>query len=625
MKISSVHANFSTHDVSNQATPLENYNAYQTDIALQHMVAREGGDFAGNNLTELGALVGGELIALGQTANLNKPTLRIFDRFGHRLDQVEFHPAYQRLMQLGVAHGVPNFAWRNETTAGAHVARAAMTYLFGQQEQGTLCPMTMTYASVPALRQHSAIAERWLPRILSKQYDSRFIAPHLKTGCTIGMGMTEKQGGSDVRANTTKAHAVSNEGAGEWYELVGHKWFFSAPMSDAFLVLAQSARGLSCFLLPRILDSGDVNAIRIQRLKDKLGDWSNASSEVEFHGATAQMLGEEGRGIATILEMVALTRQDCMIGSASIMRSALVQAIHHARWRKAFGKLLIDQPLMQNVLADLSLESEAAMVFALRVARAVDRSPHDAREAAFARIATAIGKYWVCKRTPAFVNEAQECLGGAGYVEESILPRLYRQAPLNSIWEGSGNIQCLVWTCCAHSRASRKRVMPCMQNSRLRADNMRCSTRKSPPYRKNLPLPKIWKCVHEVWLSGSRWRYKRGLCCAERLMRLSAMLPIVFVVRVWAIGAQFSSAHWLRIFRRQRLLSARLSNKCALSFNLRGIVIKLLANNFFILPSLNGNLIKCSLLPRAVSNFKHPMNHDAIIFIRQHLSERGAN
>jgi putative acyl-CoA dehydrogenase len=443
MKISSVHAEFSTHDVSNQATPLESYNAYQTDPALQRAVAREGGDFAASNLAEMGALAGGEAIALGQTANINKPTLRAFDRFGHRIDQVEFHPAYHRLMQLGIAHGVPNFAWRNETTVGAHVARAALTYLFGQAEQGTLCPMTMTYASVPALRQHSAIAERWLPRILSAQYDSRFIAPHLKTGCTIGMGMTEKQGGSDVRANTTKAHAIGNEGAGEWYELVGHKWFFSAPMCDAFLVLAQSTRGLSCFLLPRILDSGDVNAIRIQRLKDKLGDWSNASSEVEFHGAAAQMLGDEGRGIATILAMVALTRQDCMIGSASIMRSALVQAIHHARQRKAFGKLLIDQPLMQNVLADLVLESEAAMRFALRVARAVDRSPYDAHEAAFARIATAIGKYWVCKRTPAFVNEAQESLGGAGYVEESILPRLYRQAPLNSIWEGSGNIQCL--------------------------------------------------------------------------------------------------------------------------------------------------------------------------------------
>jgi putative acyl-CoA dehydrogenase len=443
MKYSSSHANFFTHDVSNQATPLENYNAYQTDIALQQAVARDGSDFAANNLTEMGALVGGELITLGQTANINKPTLRTFDRFGHRIDQVEFHPAYHRLMQLGIAHGVPNFAWRNEVTSGAHVARAALMYLFGQAEQGTLCPMTMTYASVPALRQHSAIAERWLPRILSTQYDLRFIAPHLKTGCTIGMGMTEKQGGSDVRANTTKAHAISNEGAGEYYELVGHKWFLSAPMCDAFLVLAQSPRGLSCFLLPRILDNGDVNAIRIQRLKDKLGDWSNASSEVEFHGATAQMLGEEGRGIATILEMVALTRQDCIIGSASIMRSALVQAIHHARQRKAFGKLLIEQPLMQNVLADLALESEAAMLFAMRVARAVDRSHLDAHEAAFARVATAIGKYWICKRTPALVNEAQEALGGAGYVEESILPRLYRQAPLNSIWEGSGNIQCL--------------------------------------------------------------------------------------------------------------------------------------------------------------------------------------
>ena len=246
-----------------------------------------------------------------------------------------------------------------------------------------------------------------------------------------------------MRANTTRATAIAAEGPGEWYQLVGHKWFLSAPMCDAFLVLAQSARGLSCFLLPRFAPDGRVNAIRIQRLKDKLGDWSNASSEVEFQGALAQMIGEEGRGVATILEMVALTRQDCMIGSSGVMRQALVQAIHHARHRKAFGKLLIDQPLMRNVLADLALESEASMALTLRVARAVDRSPHDAAEAAFARIATAIGKYWICKRCPPFVNEAQECLGGAGYVEESILPRLYRQAPLNAIWEGSGNIQCL--------------------------------------------------------------------------------------------------------------------------------------------------------------------------------------
>ncbi len=434
---------FSTHDVLNQPTPLENYNAYTSDAALRQALKQEGGGWADDPLSTYGALAGGEMIALGFAANENRPRLKPVDRFGHRIDQVEFHPAYHHLMKLGVKHGVPNFAWRHEDRAGAHVARAAMMYLHAQPDQGTCCPLTMTYASLPVLRQHPAIAAQWLPKIFSAEYDPRFIPAAEKTGVTLGMGMTEKQGGSDVRANTTRAHAVAAEGPGEWYELVGHKWFFSAPMCDAFLVLAQSARGLSCFLLPRFSPDGGLNAIRIQRLKDKLGDWSNASSEVEFHGALAQMIGEEGRGVATILEMVALTRQDCMIGSSGVMRQALVQAIHHTRQRKAFGKLLVEQPLMQNVLADLVIESEAAMALTLRVAHAVDRSPHDAGEAAFARIATAIGKYWVCKRCPPFVNEAQECLGGAGYVEESILPRLYRQAPLNSIWEGSGNIQCL--------------------------------------------------------------------------------------------------------------------------------------------------------------------------------------
>ena len=434
---------FITHEVLNQPDALEQYNAYTTDPALRACVRLHGAGWADAELTGYGALAGGEMIGLGIAANENKPRLRPVDRFGHRLDQVEFHPAYHRLMELGVAHGVSNFAWRQADRPGAQVARAAMMYLHTQPDQGTCCPLTMTYASVPVLRQHDAIARQYLPLVLSQQYDARFLPAAGKTGVTIGMGMTEKQGGSDVRANTTRATAMAAEGPGEWYQLVGHKWFLSAPMCDAFLVLAQSARGLSCFLLPRFAPDGRVNAIRIQRLKDKLGDWSNASSEVEFQGALAQMIGEEGRGVATILEMVALTRQDCMIGSSGVMRQALVQAIHHARHRKAFGKLLIDQPLMRNVLADLALESEASMALTLRVARAVDRSPHDAAEAAFARIATAIGKYWICKRCPPFVNEAQECLGGAGYVEESILPRLYRQAPLNAIWEGSGNIQCL--------------------------------------------------------------------------------------------------------------------------------------------------------------------------------------
>jgi putative acyl-CoA dehydrogenase len=434
---------FVTHDVENQPPPLAPYDAYATDPALREMLHREGGGWAEAEVSKFGPVVGGEMVELGFLANENRPKLKLFDRHGHRLDQVEFHPAYHRIMQLGIAYGVPNFAWRHEKTPGAHVARAALAYLHGQPEQGASCPLTMTYACVPTLRHQPALAREWLPRITSLEYDSRFIPAVQKSGVTIGMGMTEKQGGSDVRSNTTRAYAVGARGPGQFYELVGHKWFFSAPMCDAFLVLAQTDGGLSCFLLPRFTPDGEVNAIRIQRLKEKLGNWSNASSEVEFHGALATMVGEEGRGVAAILEMVALTRQDCMIGSAGLMRQALVQAIHHARHRKTFGKRLIEQPLMQNVLADLALESEAALALTMRVARAVDASARDAHEAAFARAATAIGKYWICKRCPPFVNEAQECLGGAGYVEESIMARLYREAPLNSIWEGSGNIQCL--------------------------------------------------------------------------------------------------------------------------------------------------------------------------------------
>ena len=434
---------FNTHEVTNQVPLLLPYDAYASDAALQAAVAHEGGAWAGKRFSNLGVAVGGEMMALGFLANENKPVFKPFDRFGHRIDDVQFHPSYHRLMQLGVQHGVANFSWQHADQSGAHVARAALMYLYSQADQGTSCPLTMTHASIPVLRQSPVLAEQWLPRILSAEYDGRHAPAWEKQGNTIGMGMTEKQGGSDVRANTTRAYAVGASGPDHLYELVGHKWFMSAPMCDAFLVLAQTERGISCFLMPRFAPDGERNAIRIQRLKDKLGDWSNASSEVEFHGALAWMVGEEGRGIATIIEMVALTREDCMIGSAAIMRQALVQVIHHCRHRKAFGKTLTEQPLMQMVLADLALESEAAMAFSLRVARAIDGSTHDPQEAAFARVATAIGKYWICKRCPPFVNEAQECLGGAGYVEESILPRLYRQAPLNSIWEGSGNIQCL--------------------------------------------------------------------------------------------------------------------------------------------------------------------------------------
>ena len=436
-------AAFLTHQVENQPPPLTPYNVWATDLPLREAIAREGGGWAESEIAAYGAVVGGELMTLGVLANENKPKFKPFDRYGHRIDEVEFHPAYHRIMELGIAHGVPNYAWRHEARPGAHVARMGLSYLHNQADQGTSCPLTMTYACVPALRHQPDLATVWLPQVTSTQYDVRFIPAAQKTGVTIGMGMTEKQGGSDVRANTTRAYPVGARGAGQLYELVGHKWFFSAPMCDAFLVLAYTDSGMSCFLLPRFALNGDLNAIRIQRLKDKLGDWSNASSEVEFQGALATMIGEEGRGVATILEMVALTRQDCMIGSASLMRQALVQGIHHTRYRRAFGKFLIDQPLMKNVLADLALESEAHTALTARVSRAIDASARNSTEAAFARIATAIGKYWICKRAAVFVNEAQECLGGAGYVEESTLPRLYRQAPLNSIWEGSGNIQCL--------------------------------------------------------------------------------------------------------------------------------------------------------------------------------------
>ncbi|MEO6953633.1 MAG: isovaleryl-CoA dehydrogenase [Polyangia bacterium] len=434
---------FVTHTVENQATPLVPYDAYATDAPLIEALCREGAAWAAPDVGKLGPVAGGELAMLGFLANENKPKLRTFDSRGNRIDEVEFHPAYHRIMELGIEHGVPSYAWKNADTAGAHVARAALMYLYGQPEQGCCCPLTMTYASVPALRHQPELAEQWLPRITSTEYDARFIPAWDKRGNTIGMGMTEKQGGSDVRANTTRAQPLGKSGPGALYELVGHKWFMSAPMCDAFLVLAKAEGGLSCFLLPRFTPEGTLNAIRIQRLKDKLGNWSNASSEVEFLGAQAWLIGEEGRGVPTILEMVSLTRQDCIIGSSAIMRQALVQAIHHTRTRKAFGRTLAEQPLMQNVLADLALESEAHVALMMRVARAVDGSAREPKEAAFARIATAIGKYWVCKRCVPFVNEAQECLGGIGYVEESILPRLLREAPLNSIWEGSGNIQCL--------------------------------------------------------------------------------------------------------------------------------------------------------------------------------------
>ena len=429
---------FDTHQVGNQPPAFFPRDLWQDDIALRDAALREGAGALVEQVATYGALAGDALPALADEAHRDRPRLRVYDRFGHRIDRVEFNPAYHQVMDAAISHGVASLPWA-QPQAGAHVARAALSYLHYQVEPGSSCPLTMTHAAVPVLQREPAL-HAWVRKAATPEYDPRDVPMGEKAGVTIGMGMTEKQGGSDVRANTTVARPLA--AAGE-YTLVGHKWFFSAPMCDAFLVLAQAPDGLSCFLLPRWRPDGSRNALRIMRLKDKLGDWSNASSEVEFEGAWAQRVGEEGRGVATIIEMVMFTRLDCMVGSAGLMRMALAQATHHARHRSAFGKRLIEQPLMRRVLADLSLELEAATAFAFRVAGAVDRAAHDANEAAFARIATAIGKYWICKRAPVFVNEAQECLGGAGYVEESGMPRLYRQAPLNSIWEGSGNIQCL--------------------------------------------------------------------------------------------------------------------------------------------------------------------------------------
>lgn len=425
-----------THSVTNQPPALADYNAFETDRALKAALLREGSDWGQAAASAYGAIAGSELLELGFAANENPPKLRTFDRYGARIDEVEFHPAYHRAMQLAKEHGLHALSWTAERP-GAQVVRSALYYLHGQFEAGTACPITMTHAAIPVLARHRPIGGRWLAGVLAAAYDSRALPAADKTGLTVGMGMTEKQGGSDVRSNTT----VATPAGGGRFHLRGHKWFFSAPMCDLFLVLARDAEGLSCFVLPRWTADGQRNAIEIQRLKDKLGDRSNASSEVEFRDAEAWRIGEPGRGVATIIEMVAQTRLDCMLGSAALMRQASIQAIHHARYREAFGQRLIDAPLMQEVLADLALESEAAIALAMRLARAFEAA--DAHETQLARLATPVGKYLICKTAPAMINEAQECLGGAGYVEESILARLYRQAPLNSIWEGSGNIQCL--------------------------------------------------------------------------------------------------------------------------------------------------------------------------------------
>lgn len=428
-----------THVVHNQAPPLINYNLYSADSVLQEAVRREGADWAVARLFEFGQLAGTDaMIRWANQSNEYPPVLHTHNRYGERIDEVEFHPAWHELMKTSIKWEMHSLPWV-ERRPGAHVARAALMFLDSQNETGHGCPISMTYSVVPALRWQPDIAELWLPWILTNTYDCRFIPADKKSGVIFGMGMTEKQGGSDVRANSTRAVPASSSGPGQEYLLTGHKWFCSAPMSDAFLVLAQAKNGLSCFLLPRWTPDGQRNRIGIQRLKDKLGNRSNASSEVEFDDASAYLIGEEGQGTRVILDMVNHTRLDCSLSSAALMRQALVQAVHHIRYRHAFGKRLIDQPLMVNVAADLALESEAATILFMRLARAYD----DEGQSAFRRIATAIAKYWLGKRAPQQVCEALECLGGNGYVEESMMPRLYREAPLSSIWEGSGNVICL--------------------------------------------------------------------------------------------------------------------------------------------------------------------------------------
>jgi putative acyl-CoA dehydrogenase len=445
---------FDTHEVFNQAPPFGDVNLFRCDTALREALEREGAGWAAADLDGLGDRLGTRALQeVARLANAFPPRLAGYDRQGHRIDDVEFHPAWHQLMALMIEYGAHSLPWE-APRAGAQVARAAGYLMFGQVENGAQCPVTMTYAAVPALRQAPALAARWLPKILAREYDPRPLPVEQKRGAIIGMGMTEKQGGTDVRANTTRAARIDDAqirarfGAGydDAWSIVGHKWFFSAPQADAHLILARTDEpdgALSCFLVPRLLPDGSRNAIRVQRLKDKVGNRSNASSEVEFCDAVGWLVGREGRGIPTILEMGSHTRLDCVLGSAGAMRAALTHALHHARGRAAFGRPLSEQPLMRNVLADLALESEAATAFALRLARCFDNLHGDPQEALLARLLTPAGKYWICKRGPAFGAEAMEVMGGNGYVEDGPLGRLYREFPVNSIWEGSGNVMCL--------------------------------------------------------------------------------------------------------------------------------------------------------------------------------------
>jgi putative acyl-CoA dehydrogenase len=433
-----------THEVFNQPLPLVGGNLFSGNQALRDALQFNAPALPTDELHRLGEQVGtADMQTHARLANVHTPRLLTHDRFGHRLDQVEFHPSYHALLDLAVSAGLHGAPWAEG--GHAHVRRAAGFMLFTELEPSTLCPISMSYAVTPALQGNAAIAAEWGPKLTQRSYDPRFVPASQKAGVTMGMGMTEKQGGSDLRANTTQAQFDGRDAWGERYALVGHKWFFSAPMCDAFLVLAQAPAGLSCFFLPRWLPDGRVNAIHIQRLKDKLGNKANASSEIELHGAQAWLVGEEGRGVPQILQMGTMTRLDCALGSSGLMRQALSLALNHTAQRQAFGKALIAQPLMRNVLADLALECEAAIALSLRLARAFDK-PGDAHENLMARLLTPVAKYWVCKRGSHFAQEAMECLGGNGYVEEGgegVMARIYREMPLNSIWEGAGNIMAL--------------------------------------------------------------------------------------------------------------------------------------------------------------------------------------
>ena len=440
--ISAAEPAFDTHEVFNQSPPYEDVDLFSSDAPLIAAVKANGGAGELAPLAAFGRQWGtAEMFSLGRRANENPPKLQSFTSKGVRRDTIEFHPAYHDLMRASVAGGLHASTWTpsgERAPPPAEIVRAARYYMVAQVESGHLCPITMTRAALAALAAEPGLLAKFAPKVVTATYDGTFRPWWEKPGITLGMGMTEKQGGTDVRANMTAATP-----AGDHYIITGHKWFLSAPMCDAFLVLAQAPGGLTCFLLPRFRPDGSVNALRLMRLKDKLGNRSNASSEVEFAGAFAWRVGPEGAGVRTIIQMVQLTRLDCVLASAGFMRMALAQATHHSRYRSVFQKHLYDQPLMRSVLADLALEVEGAVALMMRLARAFDRAAADPREAAYARAVTPAGKYWVCKTAPALICEAMECLGGNGYVEESILPRLYREAPVNAIWEGSGNVMCL--------------------------------------------------------------------------------------------------------------------------------------------------------------------------------------